>query len=135
MTYGKDVFNPASRDHIADRLKVIHGWEPTEFTNSGKPKVDEEVLSSLEYPEAKLLVESLLINKRIGQLATGTNAWLKLVQNGKIHGRVNTNGCATHRCTHSKPNVQNAICWCTLRVRVQSLISRATGLCPYWRGP
>jgi len=107
LTYKvKDVvFNPASRDHIADRLKAIRGWKPKDFTNSGKPKVDEEVLSSLEYPEAKQLVESLLINKRIGQLATGTNAWRKLVKNGKIHGRVNTNGCATHRCTHSKPNV------------------------------
>lgn len=99
------VFNPASRDHIADRLQSIHQWKPSDFTSSGKPTVDEEVLAKLAYPEAALLNEFLLINKRIGQLATGANAWLKLVKGGKIHGRVNTNGCATHRCTHSKPNL------------------------------
>ena len=107
MTYKvkEVVFNPASRDHIANRLQVIHGWKPKEFTASGKPKVDEEVLQGLDFPEAKLLVEYLLLNKRLGQLATGQNAWLKLVRNGKMHGQVNTNGCATHRCTHSRPNM------------------------------
>lgn len=99
------VFNPASRDHIADRLQKLRGWKPTDFTAQGKPKVDETVLEGLDYPEAKLLNEYLLLNKRIGQLATGTNAWLKLVKNGKIHGQVNTNGAATGRCTHNRPNV------------------------------
>ena len=36
-------FNPASRDHIIRVLK-INGWEPTEFTDAGNPKVDDEVL-------------------------------------------------------------------------------------------
>ena len=58
-------------------------------------EVDEEVLKGLKYPEAELLVEYLLLNKRLGQLAVGQNAWLKLVRNGKMHGQVNTNGCAT----------------------------------------
>lgn len=107
MTYKikEVVFNPASRDHIADRLQKLRGWKPTDFTAQGKPKVDETVLEGLDYPEAKLLNEYLLLNKRIGQLATGTNAWLKLVKNGKIHGQVNTNGAATGRCTHNRPNV------------------------------
>ena len=99
------VFNPASRDHIADRLQKLRDWKPTDFTAQGKPKVDESVLAELDYPEAKLLNEYLLLNKRIGQLATGTNAWLKLVKNGKIHGQVNTNGAATGRCTHNRPNI------------------------------
>lgn len=99
------VFNPASRDHIADRLQKLRGWKPADFTAQGKPKVDEAVLAELDYPEAKLLNEYLLLNKRIGQLATGTNAWLKLVKDGKIHGQVNTNGAATGRCTHNRPNI------------------------------
>jgi len=99
------VFNPASRDHIADRLQKLRGWKPELMTEQGKPKVDEAVLKTLDYPEAALLNEYLLINKRIGQLATGANGWLKMVKDGKIHGRVNTNGAATGRCTHSKPNV------------------------------
>jgi len=99
------VFNPASRDHIADRLQSVHGWKPLEYTASGKPKVDEEVLQGLDFPEAQLLVEYLLLNKRIGQLATGQNAWLKLSRKGRIHGQVNTNGAATGRCTHNRPNM------------------------------
>lgn len=98
-------FNPASRDHIADRLKTLHGWEPVEFTETGKPKVDETTLGGLDYPEAKLLVEYLTLDKRIGQLAEGRQAWLKSVRNGRIHGRVNTLGAVTRRMTHSNPNV------------------------------
>lgn len=99
------TFNPASRDHIADRLINLKGWKPKEYTNEGKPKVDETVLSKLNYPEAKLLSEYLMITKRIGQLAEGNNAWLKLEKEGKIYGSVNTNGCITGRCTHQNPNV------------------------------
>ncbi len=99
------VFNAGSRDHIADRLKAIKGWKPKEFTNDGKPKVDEKVLNSLEYPEAKLLSEYLLIQKRLGMLGEGDNAWLKLERKGKIFGKVITNGTVTGRCTHFSPNV------------------------------
>jgi hypothetical protein len=99
------VFNAGSRDHIANRLQEIHGWKPKDFTANGKPKVDEDVLKQLDYPEAVLLNEYLLLNKRIGQLATGANAWLKLVRNGKMHGQVITSGTATFRCTHNRPNV------------------------------
>ena len=102
--YKELTFNPNSRDHISDRL-MNKGWKPTEFTPDGKPKVDENVLSKLEYPEAKLLAEHFLIQKRIGQLAEGNNAWLKLQRDGIIYGSVITNGANTGRCTHQKPNV------------------------------
>ena len=96
-------FNPASRQQIADRL-MKRGWEPEAFTETGDPKVDETVLSGIDMPEAKLLSEYLMLNKRIGQLATGKQAWLKLEKKGKIHGRVNHMGAVTSRCTHSNPN-------------------------------
>lgn len=99
------VFNPASRDHIADRLMKVRGWVPTQFTDGGKPKVDETVLESLSWPEAKALAEGLMIEKRIGQVATGNEAWLKAVRDGRIHGTVNTNGAVTGRMTHARPNV------------------------------
>ena len=102
--YQEITFNPNSRDHIADRL-MDKGWKPKLFTPDGKPKVDETVLSTLPYPEAKILSEHFLIQKRIGQLAEGANAWLKLEQQGVIHGQVITNGAVTGRCTHQKPNV------------------------------
>ena len=102
-------FNPGSREEIAERFKKKYGWKPQEFTPDGKPKVDEsvlQVLAKLGYVEAKPLLEYLLLQKRIGQVAEGNEAWLKMVKpSGRIHGRVNTNGAITGRCTHSKPNI------------------------------
>ncbi|MFM7027813.1 MAG: DNA polymerase [Chakrabartia sp.] len=99
-------FNPASRDHIANRLIELHNWEPVEFTDTGKPKVDETTLAGLDFPEAKLLIEYLTVDKRLGQLCEGGQAWLKAVRgDGRIHGRVNTLGAVTRRMTHSTPNM------------------------------
>lgn len=99
------LFNPASRDHIADRLQAVRGWKPTVFTPGGKPQVDDEILSALPYPEAKQLGEFFVIDKRIGQV----NGWLKAVTpQGRIHGTVNSNGAVTGRMTHANPNIAQA---------------------------
>lgn len=99
------VFNPNSNDHIADRLTNKYKWKPKEFTKEGKPRIDETVLENLKYPEAKQLAEYKLIQKRIGMLAEGDAAWLKVVRNNYIHGQVITNGAVTGRCTHKYPNI------------------------------
>ncbi len=98
-------FNPNSRDHIAYILKRKFGWKPRKMTEGGKPKIDESVLASLNIQEAKPLQEFLLLAKRISMLAEGNNAWLKLEKDGRIYGKVITNGAVTGRCTHSRPNV------------------------------
>jgi hypothetical protein len=97
-------FNPGSRKQIAERLMGL-GYElPTE--NDGVSyKVDESVLRGIDHPIAEDLLSYLLVQKRLGQLAEGQQAWLKLQKNGVIHGSVNTNGAVTGRCTHSNPNV------------------------------
>jgi DNA polymerase-1 len=77
-------FNPGSRDQIAYRLKTKYGWEPKEFTEKGKPQVDETILAKLPYEEAKILAEYFLLEKRIGQLSEGDQAWLKLERDGHI---------------------------------------------------
>ena len=100
------TFNPGSREHIADRLSAKYGWTPTEFTDGGSAKVDDEILKSLKYPEASALAEYFTIQKRIGQLAEGGQAWLQQVtKKGRIHARYNSNGALTGRATHSKPNI------------------------------
>lgn len=98
-------FNPSSRHHIADRLKKVYGWTPTEFTPSGEAKIDEDVIDKMDLPVAPLLSRYFLIMKRIGQLAEGNQAWLKLVRDGRIHGSYNTVGAVTRRATHSNPNI------------------------------
>jgi len=99
-----EIFNANSRDHIASRLKTL-GWKPKDFTATGKPEVNESVLKELPYPEAKLISEHLLIQKRLGQLSDGKQAYLKLTTKGKIHGKIITNGAVTGRCTHHSPNL------------------------------
>jgi DNA polymerase I len=98
-------FNPSSRQQIAERLTTKYGWKPKDFTPAGQPKVDEEILSKLDYPEAKKLAEYFMLEKRIGQIGEGDQAWLKLERGGVIHGSINTNGAVTGRCTHQAPNL------------------------------
>lgn len=99
------AFNPQSREHIADRLMALYGWQPEVMTETGKPKVDEDILSSLNYPPCADLCEYLLVSKRMSQLSEGNQAWLKVVREGKIHGSVNSNGAVTGRATHAYPNL------------------------------
>lgn len=99
------TFNPSSRDHIADRLQAVYGWKPTEKGNNGKPTVDDLILKELDYEPVPTLLEYLMIDKRLGMVAEGRQAWLKQVRDGRIYGRVNTMGAVTGRCTHSNPNV------------------------------
>ena len=100
-------FNPSSRQQIADRLQK-RGWEPKAYTESGQVIVNETTLKEIEdtIPEAKLLLEYLMLVKRLGQLSEGKNGWLKLSKNGRIHYSTNTLGAVTGRATASRPNVQ-----------------------------
>lgn len=100
-------FNPASRAHIADRLTTLYGWVPEKFTPSGPPVIDDAILSKLMYPPCTMLARLMLLDKRIGQLAEGNQAWFRHFNETTkaIHGSVNTNGAVTGRATHSYPNV------------------------------
>lgn len=100
-----EEFNPGSRQQIVDRLKKKYNWIPRSTTEKGNPILNDDVLEKLPYPEAKPLSEYMLLNKRLGQIKDGKNAWLKLVTpDGYIHGDVITNGCITGRCSHRNPN-------------------------------
>ena len=102
-----EMFNPGSRAQIGRRLMAKYPeWKPSVWTTTGLPKIDEKTLGGLEYPEAKLMLRYLTIAKMLGQLADGANAWLKLVTpQGRVHGRVKSIGCRTHRSSHFAPNM------------------------------
>ena len=95
-------FNLGSRQQIGRYLKYF-GWQPETFTDKGQPIVDEGVLSKVKgIPEAELIGEYLMIQKRIAQV----QSWLDAVKDdGRVHGYVNTNGAVTGRMTHSSPNM------------------------------
>ena len=102
-----EEFNPGSRQQIVDRLYKKYGWTADKTTEKGNPVLDDDVLEKLPYPEAKPLAEYMLVKKRLGQIADGNNAWIKLFNNdtGRIHGDLITNGCITGRCAHRNPNM------------------------------
>ncbi len=101
------VFNPASRQQIAEKLIGL-GWKPKKFTEptanypQGQAIVDESTLMGLKYPIAGMIAEYMMLGKRIAQI----ESWLEVVgADGRVHGRVITNGAVTGRMTHMKPNM------------------------------
>lgn len=105
--YKTVTFNPGSRLHIEKKLIEL-GWKPTVMTQKGgdRAKVDEAELLKINIPEAKELIEFLLVQKRLGQLGDGKNGWLKMVdEHGLMHGRYNPMGTVTGRASHFSPNL------------------------------
>ena len=100
-------FNPNSRKHIEHCLRTKYDWQPKEYTPSGDAKIDESVLVGLPYREAHKLARSFMLQKRLGQLSDGNNAWMKLVEDdGKLRHTINTLGTVTGRCSSFGPNLQ-----------------------------
>ena len=94
-------FNPGSRKQIAERL-IEKGWKPEKFTEKGSVIVDETTLEGLDFPEAKAIAEYLMLQKRIAQI----ESWMEHTQpDGRVHGKVITNGAVTGRMTHHSPNM------------------------------
>jgi DNA polymerase I len=98
-------FNPTSRDHIAWVFQTWRDWQPEEFTDTGKPKIDESVLLAVDTPEAKSFARMLELQKGLGQLSEGKNSWLKSVTRaGRIHHSCSL-ATNTGRNAHRSPNL------------------------------
>ena len=95
------VFNPASRKQIAERLEGL-GVDFDKYTDNGNVIIDDVVLNSIDLPEARLLARYFWLQKRHGLVTS----WLKATKDdGRVHGRINSLGAVTNRCTHSSPNM------------------------------
>ena len=95
------VFNPGSRKQIAERLQGL-GVKFDKKTEKGNIIVDEKVLEGIDRPEAKAVARYMMLQKRVAQI----DSWLKAVKDdGRVHGRVITNGAVTGRMTHQSPNM------------------------------
>ena len=94
-------FNLGSRKQIGEYLTDF-GWKPTRFTPTGQPIIDEGTLNKIKHiPEARLIAEFLLLQKRIAQI----NSWFDELNNGRVHGRVFSIGAITNRMSHRSPNL------------------------------
>ncbi len=104
------IFNAGSRKQTSERLKELYPEIKFSSTEKGNVKLDDTDLEKLgkKYKEAALLAEYQLLNKRLGQISEGKEAWLKHSQkykDGRIHGSVITNACVSGRCSHRSPNM------------------------------
>lgn len=123
------TFNPNSRTQIEYVFRKMYNYNPDNYDLYDIPdmdenpnlenyrlKMDDETLNYIkadpECPEelkeiASLIQESLMLKKRLGQIADGSNAWIDAYDEdtGCIHGRVVPNGAVSGRATHSTPNV------------------------------
>ena len=123
------TFNPNSRQQIEYVFHTMYHYNPDNPDLYDIPdmaenpnlkdyhlKMDDITMQYIkedpECPEelreiARLIQESLMLKKRLGQIADGSNAWLSAYDpdDGCIHGRVIPNGAVSGRATHSNPNV------------------------------
>jgi DNA polymerase I-like protein with 3'-5' exonuclease and polymerase domains len=97
-----EIFNVGSRQQVAARL-ATKGAKWSQKTETGKPVVDEKTLKeNAHVPEAAKVLEFLTLQKRSAQI----KSWLECVKDdGRVHGRVITNGAITYRMTHQNPNM------------------------------
>ena len=95
-------FNLGSRKQIGEYLTDF-GWKPNRFTPTGQPVVDESSLAKVKnIPEARLIAEFLLLQKRIAQI----DSWITAVaDDSRVHGFVIPNGTITGRMSHRAPNM------------------------------
>ena len=123
------TFNPNSRQQIEYVFRKMYKYNPSNLDLYDIPdmdenpkvenyrlKMDDETMNFIkadpECPDelkeiAGLIQESLMLKKRLGQIADGSNAWIDAYDpdDGCIHGRVIPNGAVSGRATHSHPNV------------------------------
>tara|TARA_R100001594_G_scaffold23531_3_gene46043 strand:+ start:4977 stop:6731 length:1755 start_codon:yes stop_codon:yes gene_type:complete len=95
-------FNIGSRKQVGEYLQEF-GWKPKQFTENGRPVVNEKTLSQIEnIPQADLIKDFLMYQKREAQI----KSWLKVLgDDNRVHGFVVPNGTITGRMTHRDPNM------------------------------
>ena len=97
--------NPTSREHQAWIFTTFYGWKPTQMTATGKPIIDEPILKEIGSEVSMMFLKCLTVQKMLGLLSQGTNAWLKLCTSAsRIHHHCSV-ATSTFRCAHRNPNL------------------------------
>lgn len=117
-------FNANSTKQRRDFLVGKYGWVPPRLTDKGNEllkkghnyeelakeygKTDEDTLKSLDWPEAKIFADAVLVNKIRSMAVSGDKSWLSQVRDGRVHARFIHIGTVTHRGACTGPNLQQA---------------------------
>lgn len=105
--------SPGSRDDISLYLKRKYNWESPQKTPTGKPKINDDILRGLPWPEANVFASYLKTEKLIGYINGAINkkgnggGWLQHVTpEGKLHGNFIPLTAVTGRPSCVAPNLQ-----------------------------
>ena len=113
-------FNPTSRQHIAWALQNHRGARFIKVTETGKPKVDEAVMSEMKdialgqgnqllHDECEMFIRLLTLQKWLGQLSEGSNSWFNTIEDdGCIHHSCSL-ATQTGRQAHRGPNLGQVV--------------------------
>ena len=92
-----------SSNRIAEQL-VADGWEPKEFTPTGRPKTSSAIFEQLDHPLAALKTEH---NKVKTLVSTYLGKIEGLADGGVIHADIKQLGARTGRMSVARPSLQN----------------------------
>ena len=95
-------FDAGSRHKIRHWLKTMYSFQFSTFTDKGNAKVNGDELEFLGEKGVDLM-RYLKLTKDLSEVKSGIEHCKD--HSHSIHGRVDTIGAATHRATHSSPNV------------------------------
>ena len=102
-------FKSTSRDQVVSVLIDDYGWEPTEWTETGKPSVGDTVLRAFgeHHEECIDFANIFRIQKLLGYMVNGAEAWVKKYneETGSVHCYINIGGTVTGRASHHGPNL------------------------------
>lgn len=102
----RSVFNLKSNDHLAWLLFTKLGETPTDHTETGKPKCDEDYLDSVKdrYPWVAKLID---LKKMLKLLSTYVEGILERQVDGVIYTSFLMFGTTSGRFSSTNPNLQN----------------------------
>jgi len=102
-TYGQK-FNLDSREQLATILFEQFEYVSTSKTDTGKDKVDEEALSTIDSAFVRRYLKLAKLKKAMGTYLLGIK---KATDNGIVHPSFNLNFVVTFRSSSDSPNFQN----------------------------
>lgn len=108
--YSKVTWEPINLSSNNQLIQLLQskGWEPTEKTDKGNPKITEDSLENFvkTFPKFKYLKDRIVVGYRISTLKNENNDQKGLInlvrEDGTIPSLNNTLGTNTHRSRHKK---------------------------------
>jgi DNA polymerase-1 len=96
------IDKPGSNDLISAALKA-EGWEPEDWTDTGKAKLTADILKGIDHEIAPLVLEYRKLRKLSGSYLSN---FLEMKDGDRLHASINTLAARTGRMSVSEPALQ-----------------------------